>query len=51
MPRDGPGPSPQNLLQEKALWAKVDHRKGMSGKIVNDACSGQHGVGKDRSEA
>ncbi len=51
MSRDSPGPGPQNILQEEALGTQVDYRKGMSGKIMDNACCDQHGVIEDRSEA
>ena len=36
--RDSPGPGPQSFLQEEALGTQVDYRKGMSGKIIDNAC-------------
>ena len=51
MSGNSPASGPENLFQEEALRAEVDHCQGMGGKIIDDTCCSQHGVVKDRSEA
>ena len=50
MSGNSPAPGPQNLFQEEVRRAEVDHCQGMGGKVIDDACCGQHGIIKDRSE-
>ncbi len=51
MSGNSPASGPENLFQEEALRAEVDHCQGMGGKVIDDACCGQHGIIEDRSEA
>jgi hypothetical protein len=38
MSGNSPASGPENLLQEEALRAEVDHCQGMGGKIIDDTC-------------
>ncbi len=51
VPRDCPGPSPQDLLDEGVLGTKLGNLNGMNSHVVDDARCSQHVIIKDSSKA
>ncbi len=51
MSGNSPASGPENLFQEEALRAEVDHCQSMGGKVIDDTRCSQHGVIENRSKA